>query len=366
MQVPFVDLKIQHDSLKSELDEAVASVLNEAVFVGGHRVKTFERSFAQYVGVAHCVSCGNGTDALEIALQAVGVGVGDEVIVPAMSWLSTAEVVSTVGAQVVFADVLPDLFTIDPRDIERKITSKTKAVLPVHFYGRPAEMGQILAIAKKYHLKVVEDAAQAHGAEWNGKRVGTFGDVATFSFYPSKNLGALGDAGGIVTNDQSIAQTCRLIADHGQASKHHHLREGRNSRMDTLQAAVLQVKLKYLEKWTDARIRKANYYTEQLNGLLIKTPAVDKKHRHVSHIYDIQVNDRDGLKEQLAERGVHTQIHNPKSLPELIPYQDQFVAEDYPVAVQLAKSTLSLPLFPEITQAQQDYVVQMLKEVIAP
>lgn len=362
MYVPFVDLKIQYQSIKEELDKAIADVVQSANFVGGPLVKGFEESFAAYVGVKHSVSCGNGTDAMEIALLALGVGPGDEVIVPAMSWISTSEVVSTVGAKVVFADVLPGLFTIDPVEVEKKITSKTKVIMPVHFYGRPAQMDKLLAIAKKYDLKIVEDCAQAHGAKFDGQMVGSFGDLATFSFYPSKNLGAFGDAGGIVTKDDQLAETCRLIADHGQAHKNHHLREGRNSRMDTLQAAVLQVKLKYLEAWTAARIEKANYYNGQLKGLPIELPTIEQSHRHVFHLYAIQVADRDQLQKELDQRGVHTQIHNPLSLPELLPYQNQFNADDFPVAKQLAAETLSLPLFPEITKEQQDYVVAMLRE----
>lgn len=364
MHVPFVDLKIQYESIQSELDSAIAHVLTNAQYVGGPVVAEFEKAFAQYEGVEHCVSCGNGTDALEIALQALGIGVGDEVIVPAMSWISTAEVVSSVGAKVVFADILPEWFTIDPLDIERRITSKTKAIIPVHFYGRPAQMDQILAVANKYNLKVIEDCAQAHGAQCNGKMVGTFGDLATFSFYPSKNLGALGDAGAVVTNNENLANTCRLIANHGQEKKHHHLREGRNSRMDTLQATVLQIKLKYLEEWTVTRIAKAKYYNEQLSGLSIELPLLEEMHKHVFHLYAIQVNNRDRLMAQLKERGVDAQIHNPKSLPELIPYQNEFDSNDYPIAKALGASTLSLPLYPEITQEQQDYVVKMLKQMV--
>ncbi|SMD32611.1 dTDP-4-amino-4,6-dideoxygalactose transaminase [Reichenbachiella faecimaris] len=363
MHVPFVELKSQYQLIKSEIDEAMANVIAEGHYVGGAVVSRFESDFAKYVGVNYCISCGNGTDALEIALQALEIGSGDEVIVPAMSWISTAEVVSTVGAKPIFADILPDCYTIDPTDIVQKITAKTKAIIPVHFYGRPAQMDEITDVAKNHNLKIVEDCAQAHGAKYNGKSVGTFGDLGTFSFYPSKNLGAFGDAGGIVTNDDSLAKSCRLIGNHGQEQKHHHLREGRNSRMDALQAAVLQVKLKYLEEWTAARTSKAKYYNEQLAGLPVELPVLAEHHRHVFHVYAIQVNDRDQLKRKLAERGVDTQIHNPLSLPELLPYQ-QFDANDFPVAKAMAAKTLSLPIYPEITQKQQDHVVAMLKELL--
>ncbi|MEP2024494.1 MAG: DegT/DnrJ/EryC1/StrS family aminotransferase [Reichenbachiella sp.] len=364
MHVPFVDLKVQYESIKSEIDGVVAEVLSNANFIGGPIVEKFENSFAEFVGVNHCVSCGNGTDALEIALQALEIGEGDEVIVPAMSWISTAEVVSTVGAKPVFADVLPNRFTIDPTEIERRISIKTKAIIPVHFYGRPAEMDQILAIAKKHNLKIIEDCAQAHGAKFNGKLVGSFGDLGAFSFYPSKNLGAYGDAGGIVTNDQVLASNCRLISNHGEKTKHQHLREGRNSRMDTLQAAILSVKLKYLYNWTNARISKAAYYNEQLKELPIALPLIEDKHQHVFHIYAIQIANRNALKEQLAKQGVDTQIHNPLSLPELTPYQDKFDIKDYPVAKALAAKTLSLPLFPEMTREEQDHVVESIGNII--
>ncbi|UXX79121.1 DegT/DnrJ/EryC1/StrS family aminotransferase [Reichenbachiella carrageenanivorans] len=364
MQVPFVDLKVQHESIKPELDAAIAEVLMHSVFVGGHWVQDFESAFAQYIGVEHSVSCGNGTDALELALQALNIGAGDEVVVPAMTWISTAEVVSTVGAKPVFADVLPDKFTIDPAAIEEKITTHTKAIIPVHFYGRAAEMDQILAIAKKYNLKVIEDCAQAHGAEHNGQRVGSFGDMAAFSFYPSKNLGALGDAGGVVTRSAALAQACRVIANHGQDMKNRHLREGRNSRMDTLQAAILSVKLKYLEPWTDSRISIARYYNEQLADLPIETPLIEEEHRQVFHLYVIQVADRDWVGRQLADRGVATQVHYPASLPALIPYQVHHQPSDYPVAQKLGVRGLSLPMYPELTRVQQDYVIAMLREVL--
>lgn len=363
MQVPFVDLKIQYQSIRSEIDQAIQGVLEDATYIGGQVVSEFERSFAKYVSVEHVVACGNGTDALELALQALEIGDGDEVIVPAMSWISTSEAVTTVGARPVFADILPDLFTIDPAAIEQKISTKTKAIIPVHFYGRPAQMDQILAIAQKHDLKVIEDCAQAHGAKLNGQSVGSFGDLAAFSFYPSKNLGAYGDAGAVVTNSEGLAKTCRLIADHGQEIKHHHLREGRNSRMDTLQAAILQVKLKYLEKWTAMRIEKAHYYNQHLAELPIATPILDANHRHVFHLYTIQVQNRDQIQTKLAKVGVNTQIHNPKPLPELMPYKGKFNTNDYPVAKHLAAQTLSLPLFPEITQEQQNYVIERLGEI---
>ena len=238
----------------------------------GPIVKSFEQNFAQYMQTDHCIGCGNGTDSIEIALEALNLPKGSEVIVPAMSWISTSEAVTTVGCVPVFADILPGKYTIDPADVERKITEKTSAIIPVHFYGRPAEMNELMSLARKHNLKVMEDAAQAHGATYYGKPVGSFGEIASYSYYPGKNLGAYGDAGGITTNHDDLAQACRVIANHGQTHKHNHLREGRNSRLDTLQAAILDVKLNYLDDWTQARIEKATYYNEKLSELPIFNP----------------------------------------------------------------------------------------------
>ncbi|MEO9967949.1 MAG: DegT/DnrJ/EryC1/StrS family aminotransferase [Reichenbachiella sp.] len=364
MKIPFVDLKAQYQSIKVEIDAAIENILTNTSFIGGPVVKEFESNFANYMHAAHCIGCGNGTDAIEIALEALDLAPDSEVIVPAMSWISTAECVTTAGAIPVFADILPGKHTIDPVDIERKITNKTRALIPVHFYGRSAEMDEIMAIAKKHNLKVLEDAAQAHGTEYKGQRVGTFGDISTFSFYPGKNLGAYGDAGAITTNDDMLAERCRVISNHGQVKKHHHIREGRNSRLDTLQAAILDVKLKHIESWTESRIEHAKYYNEQLADLPIELPQFDADHRLVFHVYAILVEDREGVKKKLEERGISTQIHYPKSLPELIPYQDRFDADDYPVAKKLGACGLSLPMYAELTREQQDYVIEMLKEVL--
>ena len=245
--IPFVDLKVQYESIKEDIDAAIATVIKETSFIGRSVIKNFETDFAKYIGTKHCIGVANGTDAIEIALKALGIGEGDEVIVPALTWISTAGTVNNAGAEPVFADVLEAERTINPDLIEDKITSRTKAIMPVHLYGLPARMNQIMELSKKHNLKIIEDCAQAHGAEINEKRVGTFGDIATFSFYPGKNLGVYGDAGGIVTDDEELAQTCRMLANHGQLSKHDHHIIGRNSRLDTMQAAILKAKLPHLE-----------------------------------------------------------------------------------------------------------------------
>lgn len=364
MKVPFADLKAQYISIKSEIDLAIEDILINTSFVGGAKVKAFEAEFASYIGTEHCISCANGTDAIEIALQAMGIGKGDEVIVPAMSWFATSEAVTTVGAKPIFADVLMDEWTIDPADIRDKITKNTKAIIPVHFYGRAARMVEIMAIATEFALKVVEDSAQAHGAAFGNQNIGTFGDAATFSFYPGKNLGAYGDAGAIVTNNDDLAHTCRLITNHGMIAKHDHRLEGRNSRMDTLQASVLSVKLKHLEGWTEQRIKHAQYYNEQLSSLSLRIPLIQEEHKHVFHVYVIQVRDRMKVKTELANRGVATQVHYPQALPALIPYQSKFDVSDFPVAKSLAAEGLSLPIFPEMTKDQIDFIVGQLKEVL--
>jgi dTDP-4-amino-4,6-dideoxygalactose transaminase len=355
MNVPFVDLKVQYDSIKQEIDDAIQGVLNNTSFIGGSIVKSFEDSYAEFLSVKHCISCANGTDAIEVSLQALGIGSGDEVIVPAMSWIATSEAVTTIGAIPVFADILPKVHTIDPEQIRKKISSKTKAIIPVHLYGRPCEMTEIMKIAAEFNLYVIEDSAQAHGATYNNQKIGTFGNIATFSFYPGKNLGAYGDAGCMVTNDDELAIKCKMICNHGQLSKHDHQIEGRNSRMDTIQAAVLNVKLKYLEKWTHDRIENAKYYNELLKDSGIVIPIIDQA-KSVFHLYVINIDHRDEVKSNLYDLGVETQIHYPKALPALKPYQSSNDIKEYPLADKLAKNGLSLPLFSELTKEQIEYV----------
>lgn len=357
MQVPFVDLKAQYLSIKNEIDDAIAQILQNTSFVGGTHVAQFEQAFAEYIGTKHCITCGNGTDSLEILLKAMGVGVGDEVIVPAVSWISTSESVSTVGATPIFVDIEPDYYTIDSAKIEEKITEKTKAIVPVHLYGQPANMPAIMAIANKYNLKVMEDCAQAHGASIDEKTVGTWGHCASFSFYPGKNLGAYGDAGAMITNDDELAEKARRIANHGQLKKHDHQIEGRNSRMDALQAAILSVKLVHLEQWTKARIGNANQYNKLLANAAIVLPKTRTNTRHVFHLYVARSAERDKLKEYLKTKDVATGIHYPTALP-LLPCYNMFnyKVEDFPVATQYQNEILSLPMFAELTNEQIEYV----------
>ena len=366
MKVPFVDLKAQYLSLKTEFDAAILDVVANTAFVSGRYAAKFESEFAQYIGTQHCVAVANGTDAIEIALQALAIGAGDEVIVPANTFFATAEAVANVGATVVFVDCEPNFYNIDVAKIEEKITPRSKAIIPVHLYGLPAEMDAVMQIARKHGLKVIEDCAQAHGAKYKGQTVGTFGDVATFSFYPGKNLGAYGDAGAIVTNDSEIAERCRLIANHGQPSKYHHTLIGRNSRMDGIQAAVLSVKLRHLDKWLDARRANAARYNELLADTGIALPETPEHSTHTFHLYVIRVKNRDAVAAKLNEVGIDTGLHYPTALPFLEAYSDKnYQPSDFPVAHSQMGDLLSLPMYAELTDEMIEYVCENLKAAIS-
>ena len=362
MRIPFVDLKAQYLSIKKEIDKAIQDVIEQSTFIGGGAVKQFETAFAAYVGLKNCIACGNGTDSIEILLKAMNIGHDDEVIVPANSWISTSEAVSAVGATPVFVDV-DQFYSINIALAEKKITAKTKAIIPVHLYGHPADMPAVMELAKTYKLKVIEDCAQSHGAEINGKRTGTWGNAASFSFYPGKNLGAYGDAGAMITDDDELADICRQMANHGQIKKHHHVREGRNSRLDTMQAAILLTKLPYLEKWTAARIQHAALYSELLKDMPVVTPPAKKAYKQVYHLYVINTEDREGLQEYLKENMVETAIHYPTALPLLPCYSKHgYKAEDFPVAFYNQGRILSLPMYAELSEEQIHYITKLIKE----
>jgi dTDP-4-amino-4,6-dideoxygalactose transaminase len=366
IKVPFVDLYAQYLTIQSEIDSAIDRVIKNTSFIGGNEVKSFEDEYAKYFNIKHCIACANGTDSLEILLKAMGVGEGDEVIVPAISWISTSESVSSVGATPVFVDINSDYFTINTNLIEEKITSKTKAIIPVHLYGHPCDMDSIMQIAAKYQLKVIEDCAQSHLAEWNNQLIGTIGHAASFSFYPGKNLGAYGDAGAMITNDDAIAKVARQIANHGQEGKHNHIIEGRNSRLDGLQAAILKAKLPHLKNWTKQRIDIAAKYQSKLNGLNdITIPIVHEKAKHVFHLFVIKTNRREALIKFLEQNNIDTAIHYPTALPFLKCYYNRnFQPNDFPVASVVQSQILSLPMFAEMNPEQTNKVIDTIQKFV--
>ena len=358
MNVPFVDLHAQYLSIKSEIDAAISEVIAESAFIRGRHVERFEKEWAKTLGVKHCVSCANGTDALYIAMRALGVKPGDEVITTAHSWISTSETITQAGGRVVFCDTDNETFTIDPALIEAKITSATVGIIPVHLYGQPADMDPIMAIARKQNLWVIEDSAQAHTAKYKGQVVGTFGNAATFSFYPGKNLGAYGDAGCVVTNDDRLAEWAAAFARHG--GKGEHVMEGICSRMDGLQAAILNAKLPHLPTWIEARRRVAGRYDKLLSGVGdIVTPKVALNRDHVYHLYVIRTEKRDGLRQHLTNAGIVTVLNYPKALPFYPAYAYLgYAPEDFPVAHANQSRILSLPIYPEMTDEMIEFVVE--------
>jgi dTDP-4-amino-4,6-dideoxygalactose transaminase len=361
--VPFADLHAQYLSIRTEIDTAIAEVITSSAFIRGPFVENFERAFAEAIGVPHCVSCANGTDSLYIAMHALGVKPGDEVIAPAHSWISTTETITQAGGRVVFCDTDPATFTIDPTHIEAKITPRTVGIIPAHLYGQPADMNPIMALARKHRLWVIEDCAQAHLARYKGRLVGTFGDAASFSFYPGKNLGAMGDAGAVLTPDPELARRMAMFARHGGLTKGDHQIEGINSRLDGLQAAVLSVKLPHLPTWTARRQEVARAYGELLTGIDgLTLPEVAEGREHVWHLYVVQHEQRNALASHLARCGIQTVVNYPVALP-FLPAYDRFghLPTDFPVAHHHQSRILSLPVFPEITATQLQAVTDAIR-----
>ncbi len=363
MPVPYADLGLQYQSIKDEIDGAIAAVIRDSAFIRGPYVDAFEREFAAAASVKHCVSCANGTDALYLAMAALKVKPGDEVITTAHSWISTSAMITHAGARVVFCDTDGETFTIDPAAIEAAITPRTVGIIPVHLYGQPADMDAIMAMARKHGLWVIEDCAQAHLARYKDQPVGTFGAAATYSFYPGKNLGAFGDAGAVVTGDAALAEHMTMLARHGGLVKHKHLIEGINSRLDGMQAAILSAKLKHLKAWTKARQDAAAVYDAGLNQVDgVEVPRVAPDRTHVYHLYTIKHKKRDALAAYLGENGVQTAINYPTALP-LLPAYSRFEhrPEQFPRAFDDQNKILSLPMFAEITREQQDEVIRLIK-----
>ncbi|TYO96443.1 DegT/DnrJ/EryC1/StrS family aminotransferase [Desulfallas thermosapovorans] len=369
-KIPFMNLPAQYAKIKPEIQQAINGVLDSASFIMGPEVQLFEQEFASFCRARYCVGVSNGTDALILALEAVGVGPGDLVITVPNTFIATTEAITRVGAKPVFVDINPDTLLIDPHRLEDRIKElvgknlPVKAVIAVHLYGQPCPMDDINEIAGRYGLKVIEDAAQAHGAEFKGQAVGTLADAACFSFYPGKNLGAYGDAGAVVTNNQQVAQRIAMLRNHGRTQKYEHLMEGYNCRLDSIQAAVLRVKLKYLDRWTEQRIVNARHYGEGLAGLSsIKLPAVAQGVKHVYHLYVVRVKQREALQKYLKEAGISTGVHYPIPLHLQPAYRYLgYRPGDFPVAEEASREILSLPMDAEISRDQIDYISQCVKK----
>ena len=346
-----MDLEAQYSSIKEEIDGAIAQVLRHTQFINGPEVAEFEGEFARLCSAEYAVGTGNGTDALRLALQALEIGPGDDVVTTTNTFIATAEAISSVGATPVFVDVDPDHYNMTGAVFEAAITSKTRAVIPVHMYGQPAPMDEIMETASRYGIRVIEDAAQAHGAEYAGRRLGGWGDIGCFSFYPAKNLGAYGDAGAVVTSDEALADSVRMLRDHGRTDKYIHEFIGSNSRLDTLQAAILRVKLRHLERWNRRRRIVAEMYSASLGEFSrIKLPKEIAGGCHVYHLYVIQTDRRDALRQHLSEHGIGTGIHYPVPLHLQPAYRDLGYGNgDFPVAEHVADRILSLPMYPELS-----------------
>lgn len=366
LKVPFADLYAQYLSIKSEVDEAISTVISESAYIRGRHVQDFEEGFRKQLGSKYCVSCANGTDALFIAMKMLGIGAGDEVITTAHSWIASSETISQTGAEVVFVDTDSETYTIDPALIEAAIGPRTKAIVAVHLYGHPADMDAIMEIASRRGLFVIEDCAQAHFAQYKGRNVGTMGHVAAFSFYPGKNLGAMGDAGCIVTDDEALSARCRRFANHGALSKHDHEIEGINSRLDGIQAAILNVKLRHIASWTAKRIEIAENYKRLLSGTSeIDLPVRKQWAKHVYHLYVIRIRNRDSVAKALSDSGISTAIQYPVALPFLKAYSGKgHRPEEFRNAFYNQSRILSLPMFPEMTGMQTEFVCSKLKGIL--
>lgn len=393
LQIPLINLKKQYETIKSDADKSVLEILSSANYIMGGNVKSFENEFAEYIGSKHAISVANGTDALVIALKALGIGEGDEVITTPFTFFASAEGISAVGAIPVFVDVRLDTFNINPANIEEKITSNTKAIMPVHIFGQCADMDEINAIAKKHNLKVIEDACQAVGGEYKGRRIGTLGDIACFSFFPTKNLGCAGDGGIILTNDDNLATICKGLRTHGSGEngkkaynllnniieeveedkatdntvynplKYFNYLIGHNSRLDEIQAALLRVKLPLLDKWNEKRRENAKFYNEELTKTDLVTPFEDKSVKHVYHMYIVQSEEREAIVEHLKQRGIATGIYYPVPLHLQkayinLPYREGM----FPNAEYLSKRTFAIPMFAELTEEEKRYIVENIKK----
>lgn len=362
MNVPFVDMRPMHNEIRKDLDAAYNRVVDSSWFIQGKELEQFENEFAAYCGAKYCVGVATGLDALYLVLRAWNIGAGDEVIVPSNTYIATALAVSYAGATPVFVEPVIETFNIDPMKVEEKITDRTKAIIAVHLQGRCADMDAIRTIADKHGLKVLEDAAQAHGAKYKGKRAGSLGDAAGFSFYPGKNLGALGDAGCVVTNDEVVAKKVRALGNYGSDRKYHHIYKGTNSRLDEMQAAFLRVKLPHLEKWNNYRRKVAARYLNEIKNPLIKLPMpTSDEFEHIYHVFVIRCDKRDELEKYLADKDIHTIKHYPTPMHLQKAYEDLNIPEGaLPIAEEISRTVLSIPMYYGITDEQVSYVIDVL------
>lgn len=364
--IPLVDLKRQYALIKDEIKQAVDKTIDGMQFINGPEIKAFEAEFARVSGARYGVGASSGTTALQLALKALGIGPGDEVITVPNTFIATTEAIGHSGARIVFADIDERTYNIDPSRLEAAITPRTKAVIGVHLYGQPCDIAAVDAVARKHGLKVIYDAAQAHLSEFGGEPIGRFGDVSCYSFYPGKNLGAYGDGGIVLTNTEELRRQMFMLADHGRLDKYEHLMEGFNFRLSEIQAAILNVKLRYLPEWTESRRRCAAQYDELLADLSLTPPYCDERCRHVYHLYVIRVANRDAVKSYLNERGIGAGIHYPLCLHLQQAYTHLgYKPGDFPVAERCAAEILSLPMFPELTAEDQRTVISTLKEALA-
>jgi dTDP-4-amino-4,6-dideoxygalactose transaminase len=370
MSIPLVDLKAQYRRYKAEFDAALQSVIESCAFVGGPDVAAFAKEFADFCGGGHVTTCGNGTDAIQVAIFGL-LGRGDgtgEIIVPTHTFIATSEAIANLGFKPVFADIDPDTYVIDVASARKAITPRTKAIIPVHIYGHMAPMDQIMTLAEEHGLKVIEDAAQAHGATWKGRTAGQYGDATTFSFFPGKNLGAWGDAGAVFTRNAALGQVMQKYANHGRLDKYKHEFEGINSRLDTMQAAILRVKLRHLQQWNNERRQIAKWYEQRLSGRNdVLVPRIATDATHVFHLYVVQVAAelRDPLLDKMKDRGIGAGVHYPVPLHEQPAYSHmKHKPSDFPVTSGIARRIVSLPIFPEMTEEQVDTVCKALIECL--
>jgi len=363
IQVPFVDMHGQYQQIRDEIAGALTDVLESAWFILGQNVAAFEEEFATYCQTQYGIGVGSGTEALHLALLACDVGAGDEVITVSNTFIATALAIDYTGATPVFVDIDPLTYTLDVGQIEARISARTKAIVPVHLYGQPADMQPIMALAEKHGLWVIEDACQAHGAKYRGKKVGSWGHLACFSFYPSKNLGAYGDGGMIVTNDAALAEKARLLRNYGQVEKYHHRLKGFNSRLDEIQAAILRVKLKHLDQWNEARYTIAQRYTQQIESPHVRCPSEGTARQHAYHLYVVRSQHRDQLRHWLKSQGVETLIHYPVPIHLQQAYRSTGLHPgSLPITEQCCDEVLSLPMFPELDKYQIAQVVQAIND----